>query len=333
MRKQIDYQAIEYNFKWLEDKYQKSIIAVLKNNGYNTDLLLTAKSLKQAGCNLLMVTNVEEAVRIKQVLPDQRILIATVLTETDFKLIADYEFELMVESSQYIIEYYEYLKEHNWHLKLNCGMNRFGFDEGSSLVEIANTYSSNITGLYAHMPLEDEDEELYNKQVDSFITVYNNLQFKPEFVHLENSATLRKEDTRLDVCNYGRIGIMLYGYGQEQLKPSISLDATVVKIRDYQQDSNFSYGLNNKVQSNTRLATIDIGYGDGIIDSRRELPFYINDKAYYQLGKQSMSHTYISVDDSIKVGDKVEVYGNNISIYDHAMLIGYPCSKIMSYLN
>lgn len=333
MRKQIDYHAIEYNFKWLETNYQKSIIAVLKNNGYNTDLLQTAKTLNRAGCKLLMVTNVEEAVRIKQELPDQRILIATVLTESDFKLIEDYKFELMVESEKYIIEYYEYLKQHNWHLKLNCGMNRFGFDDASKLVKVANTYSCNITGLYAHTPLEDEDLELYNKQVDSFITTCNRLQFKPEFVHLENSATLRKQDTRLDICNYGRIGIMLYGYGHQELKPSISLNARVVKIREYQQESTFSYGLNNKVQANTRLATIDIGYGDGIIDSRHELSFYINDKAYYQLGKQSMSHTYISVDDNVKVGDKVEVYGNNISLYEHATLIGWPCSKIMSYLN
>lgn len=333
MRKQVDYEAIANNFEKLEQISQKRVIAVLKNNGYNCGLLAVANSVISRGCQLIMVTDVSEAIAIADSFPAVKVLIATVLDEREFKLIADYQFELMVDSSAYINTYYDYLQAHNWHLKVNVGMNRFGFDKRDEVTRIINNYRGQITGLYAHMPLEDEDQAIYNQQVEAFIGYYNLFRVKPNYIHLENSYTMQKADPRLNICNYTRLGILLYGYGNEQLKPAIKLSGKVVKIRSYHTADTFSYGLNNIAKPGQRIATIDIGYGDGIIDSRSQLKFYIKNRGYHQIGNQSMSHTYLIVDEAVEVGDAVEVYGENVSISDHAKAIGYPCSKLMSYLN
>lgn len=333
MGKQIDYQAISSNFKQLEAIGQKRVIAVLKNNTYNTDLVKAATAVVASDCQLVMVTNVFEAIVIKKALPTLRVLIASVLDEDDFQLIANYQFELMVESASYISRYSDYLINHNWHLKMNIGMNRFGFDDLTEIAEVINNYQQHITGLYAHVSLEEEDQVLYNKQIELFLAGYSLFEQKPDFVHVENSATLQKFDRRLSICSHSRIGILLYGYGHHQLTPCLKLSCKVVKIREYMTDDTFSYGLNNKVKTGMRIATIDVGYGDGIIDSRNQFPFYINNHKYQQIGKQSMSHTYLIVDDVVKVGDQVEVYGANISLSQHAKAIDYPCSKLMAYLN
>ncbi|WOO87421.1 alanine racemase [Mollicutes bacterium LVI A0039] len=333
MTKQIDYQAISSNFKKLEEVGQKRVIAVLKNNAYNTDLVKAATAVMASGCQLVVVTTVDEAIVIKKALPSLRVLIASVLDEADFQLIADYQFELMVESTSYINRYADYLTNHNWHLKMNIGMNRFGFDDLTELAAVIATYQQQITGLYAHVSLEEEDQALYNQQIELFLTGYQLFKHKPEFVHVENSATLQKLDRRLSICTHSRIGILLYGYGHPKLTPCLTLYCKVVKIRDYIADDTFSYGLNNKVTTGMRIATIDIGYGDGIIDSRNQFPFYINNYKYQQIGKQSMSHTYLIVDEAVSIGDQVEVYGANISLSQHAKAIDYPCSKLMAYLN
>lgn len=333
MRKLVNYDAIKANYQKIEEISSKQVIAVLKNNAYNTGLLATATAVYEQGCDLVMVTNVAEAIQIKTHIPKLKVLIANVLTEQEFKQISGYKFELMVDSLEYIDKYNEYLVNHNWHLKVNIGMNRFGFDDLHQIASVSSKYPKRITGIYSHVSLEDEDDELYDMQIEKFIEFYRLLPTSPKYVHLENSATMQKRDRRLQFCSHVRVGILLFGYNNEQLIPAVTLNCKVVKIRTYQKQDTFSYGLNNKVTSGTRIATIDIGYGDGIIDSRANHPFYINGKAYYQTGKQSMSHTYLIVDDKVQVEDEVEVYGQNVTIQDHAKEVDYPCSKLISYLN
>ncbi len=333
MRKTVNYEAIKNNYQVVKSLANKQIIAVLKNNGYNTDLLKCAKAVYDQGCRLVMVTNVEEAIIIKQSLPQLDVLIANILTEQDFQQIANYKFELMVDDLDYITTYYPYLKNHNWQLKVNIGMNRFGFDQQQEVITVINNYSNHITGLYSHVSLEDEDKELYNQQIDKFISYYSLFKSTPKYVHIENSATLQKHDSRLSICNYARVGILLFGYNNLDLQPVVSLSCKVVKIRKYDKTDTFSYGLENTVKAGITIATIDIGYGDGVLDSRKELPFYIKNIAYYQTGKQSMSHTYLIVDDNIKLHDTVEVYGTNLSLQAHAKIEKCPCSRLMSYLN
>lgn len=333
MRKQVDYNVIKGNYQEVEKMSSKKVIAVLKNNGYNTGLLKTTRAVFEQGCDLVMVTNVSEAIQIKKQFPMLNVLIANILTEQEFVEISNYKFELMVDSLAYIDKYYDYLINHNWHLKVNIGMNRFGFDDINQLIAVSKMNITYITGIYSHVPLEYEDDELYDEQIKKFIKYYSALPISPKYVHLENSATMQKHDSRLDFCTHVRVGILLYGFNNKRLTPAITVNCKVVKIRAYEHDDTFSYGLNNIAVKGTKIATIDIGYGDGIIDSRCSLPFYINNKPYYQIGNQSMSHTYLVVDNQIKVEDFVEVYGKNITIQDHAKEVGYPCSKLLSYLN
>lgn len=331
MRKHVNYQDLSSNYSKLQVMCGKEVIAVLKNNGYNCGLIEVASALALVGCKLVMVTNVAEAISIKNQIPNLDVLIATVLDENDFEQIKGYKFDLMVESIEYLEKYKLYLYNHNLHLKVNVGMNRFGVDTIKQAKRIINQVS--IIGLYAHMPLENEDDHLYNQQIERFIQFYNIFTTIPKYVHLENSYTMQRYDSRLNICNYVRIGILLYGYGNQMLTSSVTVGCKVVKVRDYNQDDTFSYGLDNKVKAGMKVATIDIGYGDGVIDSRADYPFYIKNRKYFQIGKQSMSHTYILVDNYVEVNDCVEVYGSHFTIFDHASKIGYPCSKLISYLN
>ncbi|MEG0687002.1 MAG: alanine racemase C-terminal domain-containing protein, partial [Erysipelotrichales bacterium] len=181
-----------------------------------------------------------------------------------------------------------------------------------------------IEGLLTHFPVYDIDDlTLHNKQVDKFVDVYNNINNKEQlkYIHSQNSATLLLEDTRLSFCNYGRVGIIGYGYSpttfNPNLKPSIYLNSKVVALNIINKGEYIGYGLSNKMQEDTLVAICNIGYGNGINKLRIHLPVLINNKEYKVIAV-SMSHMIVEVDQDVKLDDQVEIYGDHIRI-DHLL--------------
>ncbi len=317
----------------------KKIIAVIKNDAYNVGINNVVATCLKSDITNFAVANLSEARRTRGMCEisnkDANILVLNPLFKDGLLTAYENNLHLIIENLDQIKMYETFLQNHlleqgslKFHIKINCGMNRFGF-VNTELEKLVSTVfahplvSENIVGLMTHYPQSDEDElQVHNIQVKKFIKAYDFLKqfFNFEFIHSENTAAFLLKYESLDFCNYARLGILLYGYKSMkhhlQLHPTMYLHNRVVSIKNVKKDDYLGYGENNKVAKDTRVAICPLGYGDGVIGERNKYPVYINGNMYNILNNISMSHTYIEVDETVKVGDVVEYYGDNIRFDD-----------------
>ncbi|MEG0569822.1 MAG: alanine racemase [Erysipelotrichales bacterium] len=335
----VNYDHIVKNLEYLKNKYHKDNFLIIKNNAYNTGLEETINHCTQAGLNHFALTSLKEGIKAARANKNAYILIMNPLNKEEIKQAKEYKnIALSITSKEWYDLYKEDLKNIKLHLKVNIGMNRFGLSDIDDINDILSS-NRNIEGLFTHFPVSDIDDlTIHNKQVDSFVKIYNKIINKEQlkYIHSQNSATLLLDDNRLSFCNFGRIGILGYGYSpttfDSNLKPSIYLNAKVVAINKIKENEYIGYGLSNKMDKDKLIAICNIGYGDGLNKLRVHLPVYIKNKEYKVLAV-SMSHLIVEVDHNIKIDDIVEIYGDHIRI-DH--LLNYcdtSCSIHMSSLH
>ncbi len=327
----VNYDNVSKNIEVARQHNNKKIIAVVKNDSYNLGLEQVVETCLKSDVTAFAVANLDEALRVRALNKDCTILILSPLVEEELIIAYGKNLHLIISNVEQISIYQKFLQEHNdvmgslkFHIKFNCGMNRFGFVTKD--LELARTtilsnslVAENVVGLMTHYPQSDEEDlSVHDTQVKQFIDAYDlfNQSFNFEYIHSENTAAfLLKYDT-LAFCNYARIGIFLAGYKSMkhslELYPTMFLYNRIVEIREVKSGDYLGYGENNKVDKDTRVAICPMGYGDGIIGERNKYPVYINGKFYNILNNISMSHTYIEVDNDVNVGDLVEYYGKNI---------------------
>ncbi len=333
----IKYENICKNIEIVKNyNSKKNIIAVIKNDAYNLGINEVAKTCYASGVNFFAVANLTEALKVYELGLDSKILILNPLNFKEFEVANKLQFHVIINSLSALYEYIEWINDLllkneqikiNFHLKINSGMNRYGlkFEEISQAIEIINSNTNikvNLVGLMTHFARADEDNKnLHNNEVDLFVEALEVLKkhYSFKYIHSENSAAFLLADKRLDICNYARIGILLYGYKPMcfdiNLYPTMYLTSKISHINVLKESDFLGYG-EFKVLQDCKIGVCTIGYGDGLINDRKSYPVFINGKKYDILGNISMSHTYVVIDDMIQVGDEVEIYGENIRFDD-----------------
>lgn len=323
----INYINVGENIGIIKNYNNKDIIAVIKNDAYNLGIEGVVQECIKNNVTSFAVANLEEALRVRKISTSAMVLILNPIENELLHIASENKFDLIIPSFEQLNIYNEFLVKNSncnlkFHVKFNCGMNRYGFtfDEIGNLINEIKKMPiiKNIRGLMTHFPQADEtDLTVHNSQVESFIKVYDMLKdiIKFEYIHGENSEAFLLKDSRLSFCNYSRIGVLLYGYVPMnidiKLKPTMFLENKIINIRTLKKGEYLGYG-DNKVTRDCIVGLCPLGYGDGVIGERNKAPVYINGKKYKILGTISMSHMYIELDNTVKVADKVEIFGENI---------------------
>ncbi|MDL2211537.1 alanine racemase [Erysipelotrichaceae bacterium OttesenSCG-928-M19] len=335
---EIKNENILKNLKYMKDNYHKEFIFVLKNNAYNTGLITTTKTCYQAGYRYFAVCTITEALQVREHAKEAFIFIMNPLDHEEILLAIENDFVINLSSKECFEKHQGILANARLHLKVNVGMNRFGFNDITEINDLINN-NSNIEGLYTHFPVADLDDlTMHNQQVVFFAEIYEQITNKNQLkmIHAENSATALYQDERLAFCNYSKIGLL--GYGTTPLKlidelvPVFYVTTQIASLIEVLEDGYAGYGIKAKVTKGMKLAVCPIGYGDGLSKLRDVIPVIINDKEY-QVLSITMSHLIIAVDNNVKVGDSVEVYGDRVKL-DHMYLItGIPSAIQMTSLH
>lgn len=154
-------------------------------------------------------------------------------------------------------------------------MNRYGtsdIDEIKEMIEEINSFSRFIyEGIYSHFTSSDEDNEVTDEQFGLFKNIVSEVE-RPEYVHISNSggALTLKED----FTNAIRTGIALYGYYPSiwtasvtsvGLTPSVKLSTEISAVHQLEQGESVSYGRKYTAASKETVATLPIGYADGLL--------------------------------------------------------------------
>jgi alanine racemase len=165
------------------------------------------------------------------------------------------------------------------HLKVDTGMHRVGAplgDIGRLAERIAADESMELEALWTHCAVADDPgNDLTDRQHERFeeaVHVLDELDLRPPMLHMANSAAaLVRPDLRYDMV---RCGIALYGIAPScalaaagataGLRPVMALRAKVSSVRVVPQGEGVSYGWHRRLAGDTVVATVPIGYADGV---------------------------------------------------------------------
>jgi alanine racemase len=200
-------------------------------------------------------------------------------------------------------------------LEIDTGMGRSGvrWDEIEPLVDLLDT--PYVEGCYTHFHSADRRDGSADAQLERFRTAVSRLPRRPPLLHVANSAAaFRGKPFALDVI---RPGIYLYGAspgeGLPSGKPAIALRARVVSVRHMRRGESVSYSASWTASHDTTVATLGIGYADGLRRSlglKGEATVLLNGARCPVIGLVTMDLTMIDVRGGrAAVGDVVTLIG------------------------
>jgi len=304
--------------------------AVVKANGYGHGAVQVANAALAGGATGLCVAIVDEGVALRRAGITAPILLLSEQPPELADLIVGYQLTPTVTTSRgaAVLAASAAAADQTIkvHIKVDTGMHRVGVapNETVSLASFVSSYESlTIEGVYTHFAVADDPSHPANAaQLSSFNTVLENLSSRginPPLVHAANSAAaLANEPSRFTMV---RLGIAMYGLHPGAgvadlcagLIPAMSLKARVSAVRWVEAGEAVSYGLVRPLTKGSLIATVPIGYADGVPRAlgRTNIQVLLNGVPRTIAGTITMDQLMIDCesDSSVMVGDEVVLIG------------------------
>ena len=340
---EVNLTALDHNLSLAATQSGQSVMAVLKAGAYGHGLIEVARHLDREELSFFGVASVFEARKIKTANISQRIYLlgATIANEREEVVANSWvpclsTFEEIDHFAQICNEKRTPFPTIAAHLTLDTGMGRGGFLP-SQIGDVLDYLSRpenrciKLEGIGSHLPSADEDPAFTRVQIQQFDDLMSSIKGHPLFEsalptpHLFNSAGLL--DYTSTTTQLVRPGLMLYGvsplpHWQNKLQPVMTLKSRVSLIRSLPAGHGISYGRSTILEKETRVATIGIGYGDGVprAISGQGAHVLIAGKRAPLLGRVTMDQIMADVSElpDCTVGDEVEIFGPNLLVHQVA---------------
>lgn len=335
---EISLDSIEKNYNLIKNKLDKTkICCIVKADAYGHGVEAVAKFYEHLGVNNFAVSNIEEALELRNYVIKSEILILGYTDPKCAKLLSEHDITQTVfsleQAQQLSSKALESGVKINSHLKIDTGMGRIGFrmvntsqtqclDDACKVLSLEGL---DVKGIYTHLSVADEGDvqrEYTINQLNNFnfsIDYLEDKGFKFETKHCLNSA---------GVCDYSnykmdmvRAGIVLYGIDPSSkiknkfnLQPALTLKAVVSQIKDIDKGDSINYGRTFIADKRMTVATIPIGYADGYLrSSSNGAKILVKGKLVPILGRICMDQLVIDVTgiEDLRPGDEVTIFGNS----------------------
>ncbi len=339
----VNLTALTHNYRTLLRALKKrdphaEAICVVKADAYGHGAAACVRALGAAGARFFAVSDIAEALEVRSILKDASILILGYTRPSNAPLLA----EKNIIQTVHHAEYARYLQTAldaavsssllkrgtrlKIHVKLDSGMNRLGFSIGEadfdrSIAEIlALRTHENLApeGIFTHFACADEPS--------SPMTDAQNRRFKEALdrlaengMHLASHASNSAAAIRFGAMgyHYARLGIALYGIPPSpevslpSLRPVMSLYSRISEIHLLRKGESVSYGARFTAPRDMRVATVAIGYADGILRACEDGGcFIIGGKSVPIIGRICMDQCMVDL------GDTEAYEGDTVTIYD-----------------
>ena len=303
-------------------KPNKTLIPVIKANGYGTYINKRLDIINEF--NMVAVAIVEEAIELRKLGYKKDILVLNQPFSEEIEDIIKYNITPGISSIEFLKELIKTNKEVKIHIEVETGMNRTGFQNIEEVIKLLKENTKIIVeGLYKHVSSADDDDAYTKKQINKFKDFYEILskEFNTiKYIHTSASNGLVNYD--IDFTNTIRPGIIMYGYPSYQeiknkinLKPIAKLVSKISYLKEIDKNESVSYNQTYKTTKKTKVATIPLGYADGL---KRSLSnkgnVVIENKLCPIIGNVCMDSILVDVTDinDIKIGDKVYIFDNEL---------------------
>lgn len=330
---EIDLDALAYNFKQVQNQVgAREVYAVIKADAYGHGAPQAAKALAGAGATRFAVATAQEALQLRRHGFAQPILLLGATSSQWAVALARENITLAVPDFATAQGYAAALTAQNLaakiHIKCDTGMGRLGFDGGSMdaaaalIVEVAALPCFEVEGLFTHFAVADEREgtEYTARQFQRFCQLADLLQDKGlrlPLTHCANSAAIIAHPDKWRQAV--RPGIMLYGSNPcEQmgfdLKPVMTLRTRIAQLKTVKKGQTISYGRTWTAPRDTLVATLTIGYADGLLRNLSgKLEMIVDGHKAPQIGRICMDMCMLDVTGvpGVQVGDAATIFGQD----------------------
>lgn len=336
----IDLDAITHNIREFQKHLPSNtcIMSVVKADAYGHGAIPVAQTALEAGVSFLGVSMVDEGVELRQAGIDAPILILGYTPAHAVETALKHRLSITIpteENLEVVIQEAERLQlTAHLHFKVDTGMGRLGFfpDKVPSMViKGLNSKYVFLEGLYTHFATADERDKTYTiQQQKQFLQVVKAIQemgIEIPFIHLNNSAgAIEFSDHSFDMI---RLGISMYGFYPSlevnqhavDLRPVLSLKSKIVQLKKPPVGWGISYGKTKVVDGNQWIATVPIGYADGISRRLSNRGFaLVNGVRVPIVGRVCMDQLMLDVTRAqpVRVGDEVVFIGQQEDEEIHA---------------
>lgn len=332
---EVNLDAMVHNFNMFRSMLRPTtgIVCMLKASGYGAGSYELAKSLQSQGAAYLAVAVLDEGVDLRKAgitmpimvlnpkVVNYRTMFAYNLEPEIFSF--DILHEIIREGEKYGITDYPV------HIKLDTGMHRLGFLENDipTLIDILRRQKViRPASVFSHLAAAD-DPEMDDYTQEQFAIFYRCTEaLQRGFSHyiqrhiLNSTGITRFTEHQYDMV---RLGICLYGIptmadgSQDGLRPVSTLSTTIIAIKEWEPGITIGYNRRGAVKRHSRIATIPVGYADGINRhlGNGNMRVLVGGKRCPTIGNICMDACMIDVTDAdCTVGSRVEIFGTQVPV-------------------
>ena len=329
----INLDNIQKNMQTVRQKFGDNmlIMGIVKANAYGHGAVEVAKTLVDAGANMLGVAAIDEAVELRENGIEAPILILGQIFRQDYQTAIENDITCTVVdivTAQGLSKKAQELgRTAKVHIKIDTGMGRIGFqpdeDGEREINSIFNLENISVDGAFTHFANADiADKTSANAQKQKFIEFTDKLisdGYNFPIRHMYNSASA------MELTGYAgemvRCGIMLYGlYPSEEMNKDYKLysalefKSSVSFVKSVKKGFTVSYGSTYVAEKDMKIATVPAGYGDGY-------PRYLSNKGEVLIrgtrckivGRVCMDQFMVDVShlDNVQIADEVTLVGTD----------------------
>ena len=315
----IDLLAIRHNAETIKRYTGKQLIAVVKADAYGHGAVPVAEVLHPVA-DMFAVATVEEGIVLRQAGIRKPILILFSCLPMQAKQIVEFSLTPSIgdwEFAAALNAVASAATSTKVHININTGMNRSGvyYTETPRFLSRLKTLPRlEVEGLFTHLATADEaDKSFVSVQLKRFSSLL--AENKDKIMHVANSAaSLAVPESYFDAV---RPGLSLYGiYPTPEkpipLKPALTWKARIGWTGSISEGEGVSYGLTYKAPAQTRVAMVQIGYGDGYPRSLSGIGEVLIDGMRRSIiGRVCMDVSVVRLEpsDAVSIGDEVVLIG------------------------
>ncbi len=314
---EINLSNLRYNLILLEQTLPEDcqVMAVVKANAYGHGAVPIAAELQASGVSAFAVACMAEGILLRKKGIKGTILILGYTHPNHTIYLLKYHLTQTVVDYSHAVDLNRMAadagKKLQVHLKIDTGMHRLGEDytHFSKIADIFQLPYLKTEGVFTHLCVADstlaEDVHFTREQLERFYQIVDSIsrqEYPLPALHVQSSyGILNYPELN---CSYARIGIALYGaLSQEQdktkisvhLKPVLSIRSRISIIKELAENQTVGYGRQFKTNTPIRIATVSIGYADGIPRNLTDAHVLINGKSAPIIGRICMDQLTVDI--------------------------------------